>query len=122
MIERVLIVAAVAAGALVVAWLLRVRARRGVAVVDVSGLTAGPAVVVFTKDDCANCARTLERIGALGLPIRQIRAEDDPEALRSRGITGVPVTVFVDSAGRSRRQFAGLPPARLLRRAAASMS
>lgn len=119
MIERAVVVAGVAAAALLVAWLFRVRARRRVAMVDVAGLAAGPAVVIFTKDDCANCALTLERAVAVGLPAHQIRAEDDPEALRSRGVTGVPVTVFIDSAGRARHQFAGLPSMRSLRRAAA---
>lgn len=119
MIERALVVAGVAAAALLVAWLFRVRARRRMARVDVVGLAKGPVIVIFTKDDCANCALTLDRVAAVGLPVHQIRAEDDPEAFRSRGVAGVPVAVFIDSAGRARHQFAGLPSMRSLRRAAA---
>ena len=117
-IARLVIVAVVVGAALLIAWWRRVRAARHGPPIDVGGLVAGPAAVVFTRDDCATCGATLERVGGLGLPVRQVRAEDEPAALAERGITGVPLTVIVDGEGRARGQIGGLPSLRKLRRAA----
>jgi glutaredoxin len=114
---RLVVVGAIAAVALVVVWLLRRRAQRTGSPVDVTDLVTGRAAVVFTKDDCRTCVRTLERLRSLEIPVVQIRAEEHPGELASRAITGVPVTVIVDEDGASRGQFRGLPPVRSLRRA-----
>ncbi|MDH3538893.1 MAG: hypothetical protein OEP52_02760 [Acidimicrobiia bacterium] len=113
--------AIVVAGVAVVlgaAWLARRRAARRGFTLDVSGLLEGPGAIVFTKDDCATCVEMLGRLAALGLPIRQVRAEDEPGELEKRAVTSVPVTVIQDGEGRSRAQFRGLAPAGALRRAA----
>ncbi|MDH3606812.1 MAG: hypothetical protein OER12_07435 [Acidimicrobiia bacterium] len=85
--------------------------------VDVTGLAQGPAAIVFTRDNCTNCAAALEKVGGLGLSVRQVRAEDEPDELTSRGVSGVPTTVLIDSAGSVTGQFGGVPPRMALRRA-----
>jgi glutaredoxin len=117
-LTRVMIVAAAVAVALGAAWWARRWAARRGPVVDASGLLEGPGVVIFTKDDCATCVEMLERLATLDLPIRQVRAEDEPRELEKRSVTAVPVTVIQDGAGRPRAQFTGLAPTRPLRRAA----
>ena len=117
MAVRLGIILAVLAAALVVIWLLRRRADRTGSPIDVRELAAGRAAVVFTKDDCPTCDRTLQKLELLDIPIVRVRAEDRPDELESRHITGVPVTVVVDRTGQNRGQFRGLPPSVSLRRA-----
>ncbi|MGI9647175.1 MAG: hypothetical protein ACR2OI_01510 [Acidimicrobiia bacterium] len=116
-LARVLIVAAVLAAALGLAGWLRARAAGRGDPVDVSGLVDGPAIVVFTKDDCATCVAALERVSSLGLPIRQVRAEDEPDIFEERAVTAVPLTVVVNSDGSPGARFGGDPPRRPLQRA-----
>ncbi len=99
------------------AWWLRRRAARHGAPINVAGLMAGSGFVIFTKDECPACLATLERLTLFGLPIRQVREEDEAHELRNRGVTGVPITVVLDGNGRPCGQFAGLPKPRALRRA-----
>ncbi len=118
-LARILIVLSVSGLSLAVAWWLRARSDRSGEPIDVAGLLAGGGVIVFTKDDCSTCVTTLALLEALSVPVRRVRAEDEPDELEARGVTGVPVTVVVDTAGRPVAQFAGLPPGRALRRAVA---
>ena len=115
---QVAVVAAALAAALGTAWWARRSAARRGPAVDVTGLVVGPGVVIFTKDECITCAAALERVEGLGLPVRRVRAEDEPGTLEARGVTGVPVTVVVNQAGGACGRFAGLPARRPLRRAA----
>jgi len=85
--------------------------------VDVTGLVQGPAAIVFTRDNCSSCAAALEEVGGLGLPVRQVRAEDEPDELTSRGVSGVPTTVLIDKSGSVTGQFGGVPPRMALKRA-----
>lgn len=114
---RVLIVVAAAAAALGLAGWLRARASGRGDPVDVTGLANGPAIVVFTKDDCSTCVTALESVSSQGLPIRQVRAEDEPEVFEARGVTAVPLTVIIDAAGLPLARFGGNPPKRSLQRA-----
>jgi glutaredoxin len=114
---RIVLVLAVAALALVLAWWFRTRANRSGEPIDVSGLRSDAGVVIFTKDDCPSCVTTLGLLEAVAVPVRQVRAEEEPEAFEARRVTGVPVTVIVDGSGRSIAQFAGVPRARALERA-----
>jgi len=116
---RILIVLLVAASALAVAWWLRSRAVRSGDPIDVAGLREGAGVVIFTKDDCPTCVTMLALLETTVAPVRRVRAEDEPQELEARGVTGVPLTVVVDGAGRPIAQFAGVPPSRALRRAVA---
>lgn len=117
-LARVAIVGGVLVAALVLAWWARTLAARRGSPIDVTGLMQGPAVIVFTKDDCANCAAALELVEGLGLPVRQIRAEEEPRVLKERTVSAVPVTVVIDGSGRTRGQFGGVPSKRALDRAA----
>jgi hypothetical protein len=115
---RILIVAGAAAVALGLAGWLRARASGRGDPVDVSGLADGPAIVMFTKDDCSTCVTALERVSAQPLPVRQVRAEDEPEVFEARGVTAVPLTVIIDTAGKPIARYGGVPPTRSLQRAA----
>lgn len=115
---RVVIVVAAVAAALGVAGLSRRWAGRRGMPIEVSGLLEGPGAVIFTKDDCATCVEMLDRLATVGLPIRQVRAEEEPDELERRSVTAVPVTVIQDGAGRPRAQFRGMASASALRRAA----
>jgi len=114
---RVAVVVTLAVVALLVAWLARFLHSRRQNRLDVSGLISGPGVVVFTKDDCPNCAAVLELLDGDRVTVRQVRAEAEPEVFEKLAIEGVPITVVVASAGRRVAQFAGLPRAASLRRA-----
>ncbi|MEE9473142.1 MAG: thioredoxin family protein [Acidimicrobiia bacterium] len=114
---RVAVVVTLTVVALLVAWLARLLHSRRQTRLDVSGLISGPGVVVFTKDDCPNCAAVLELLDGDPVTVRQVRAEAEPEVFEKLAIEGVPITVVVASAGRRVAQFAGLPRAASLRRA-----
>lgn len=114
---RFAVVVVLAVVALLVAWLARFLHSRRQNRLDVSGLISGPGVVVFTKDDCPNCAAVLELLEGDPVTVRQVRAEAEPEVFEKLAIEGVPITVVVASAGRRVAQFAGLPRAASLRRA-----
>ena len=114
---RVAVVVTLAVVALLVAWLARFLHSRRQNRLDVSGLISGPGVVVFTKDDCPNCAAVLELLDGDPVTVRQVRAEAEPEVFEKLAIEGVPITVVVAEAGRRVAQFAGLPRAASLRRA-----
>ena len=116
-VVRLLVVGGVVVVGLTAIWVFRRRAERIGPPLALGDLAAGKAAVVFTKDDCPACIDTLRRLAGFDIPIRQVRAEDRPEELESRGIDGVPVTVLVDASGRIHGQFRGLPPKRALRRA-----
>ena len=116
-VGRLLVVGAVVVTGLVVIWAFRRQAERSGPPVDVVGLVEGRTAVVFTKDDCPTCLRALDRLDGLGIRVHQVRAEEQPEELESRGIDGVPVTVLIDGAGQVQGQFRGLPPRGALRRA-----
>ena len=115
---RVVIVVVGVAAALAVAGLSRRSAGRRGMPIEVSGLLEGPGVVIFTKDDCATCVEMLDRLAPVGLPIRQVRAEEEPDELAVRSVTAVPLTVIQDGTGRPRAQFRGLASVGALRRAA----
>lgn len=111
--------ALVAAAVLGAVWLLaRWWAGRGrSSAVDVSGLMSGAGVVIFTRDDCINCEQALAEIELVGVATRRVRLEEEPELAAAAGVEGVPMTVVVDGAGRSRAQFGGKLDRRRLRRA-----
>lgn len=115
-VVRVVVVAVGTLVALLVAWVARaIYIKRGRAV-DVKSLISGPGVVVFTKDDCPNCAAVLAMLKPTGVKIHQVRAEAQPEVFAKLGIEGVPITVVVSGSGNTAAQFSGLPrPARLRR-------
>lgn len=116
--ERLVVVAVVLAGAAALAWWFRLKATRRGEPVDVGSLGLASGAVVFTRDQCSNCARVMRLVEELAIPIRQVRIEEEPEVFERLGVTAVPLTVVTDTTGSSRYQFAGVPSLRSLRRAA----
>ena len=114
---RIAVVAVLAVAGLLAAWLARSLHNKRQKRLDVSGLISGPGVVVFTKDDCPNCAAVLKLLEPSSLTLRQVRAEAEPEVFEQLAVDGVPITVVVADGGRNVGQFAGLPTAMSLRRA-----
>ncbi len=113
---RVAVVAIGAALALLVAWIVRAVYNKRARTLNVQSLISGPGVVVFTKDDCPNCAAVLAMLKPTGAQVRQVRAEAEPEVFAELGVEGVPITVVVSESGDTAAQFSGLPrPARLRR-------
>ena len=117
-IGRIVVVIMALGAALAAAWWFRrVAARRGEPI-DVASLGARSCAVVFTRDQCPNCARVLGILEELELPVRQIRIEDHQDVFERLGIAAVPLTVLTDGAGRGVAQFGGVPRPWVLRRAA----
>lgn len=115
---QIALVAVALGGGLTVAWWFRRAAARRGHPVDVSTLAAPSSAVVFTRDQCSNCARVLGLLEELGMKVRHIRIEDEQDVFERLGVTAVPLTVLTDRAGRAVAQFGGVPRSRVLRRAA----
>lgn len=127
MVERLLILAAVALGvALVWAGLRAWRARRVARLAGEAPLAGivppgRPAVVAFTSPGCAECrsrqAPALARLEAeLGdaVTVRTLAAPDHPDLAGRLGILTVPATVVLDARGAVRQLNLGFAPAERL--------
>jgi thiol-disulfide isomerase/thioredoxin len=128
MLERALVVLALAA-AVVAIWVLvrlwrawrlrRLRAARPLADLAPAGR---PAVIAFSTPNCADCrhrqapalARLAARLGD-GATIRTLSAPDHPALVRQLGILTAPATVVVDADGRVRHLNLGYAPEARLR-------
>ena len=85
--------------------------------VDISGLGLPPGLIVFTSTACTRCKEVLATAKALGVPLREVTYELEPDLQESAGVTGVPLTLVVDAEGTLVTQIAGAVSARRLRRA-----
>lgn len=112
---RVILVAGVLVIAAIVAYLSRRRPPH--APVDIAGLGFGPGLVVFTSTECRRCKLVLTAAKATGAPLREVTYELESSLQERAGVTGVPLTIVVDSVGEPTAQFAGLVGERRLRRA-----
>lgn len=85
--------------------------------IDVAGLVLPPGLVVFTSTNCHRCKDVLAVARSVDAPLREVTFELESELQERAGVTGVPLTVVIDSSGAVVSQFAG--PVRLgsLRRA-----
>jgi len=111
---------ALVVGVLAIAALVAVISRHRVSyhnALDIEGAGFSPGLVVFTSTDCRRCKEALEVAKATGAPLREVTYELEAGLQERLGVTGVPLTVVVDSAGRSVAQFAGSLHPRRLRRA-----
>lgn len=86
---------------------------------DIEGAGFDPGLVVFTSTDCRRCKEVLRVAKASGAPLREVTYELEAALQERLGVTGVPLTLVVDSAGRTVAQFAGSVHPRRLRRALA---
>ena len=104
---RVLVVVGVAAVALLAAVIWRRRSEPAHPPVDAAGLLTGPGIVIFTRKDCSNCEQALAIVGAQGVPVREVRLEQEPEVAERAGVEGVPLAVIIGAAGTQTAQLAG---------------
>ena len=79
-----------------------------------------PGIVLFTSTDCSTCKQTISRIEQSGISFREITHELEPHRFESWGISGVPLTVVLDSASVVVDLITGVPSLRRIRRAAQS--
>ena len=112
---RVVLIAAVVAGAAITAYVSRRSPQH--APVNITGLGFGPGLVVFTSTECRRCKLVLAAAKATGAPLREVTFELESAVQERAGVTGVPVTLVVDAAGEATAQFAGLVGEKRLRRA-----
>ncbi len=121
--ERLLVVAVVVAGALVVAAVARRRAtvavRSGVSVPrhvhrhELAGPDAPWLVLAFTSSTCRTCADVIDQVHALasaGVAVMIADEHTDAAIHRRYGIDSVPIVVIADADGAIRESFVG--PAR----------
>ena len=89
-VVRILLVAAVAGGALVVAWWANGRATRRVARMEVDTGGFSGRVLLFTDAACGSCdvARTV--LDATGVEYAEVTYREHSEGMRAAGISAVP--------------------------------
>ena len=86
---------------------------------DIEGAGFDPGLVIFTSTDCRRCKEVLEVAKATGAPLREVTYELEAGLQERLGVTGVPLTLVVDSTGKAAAQFAGSIHPRRLGRALA---
>lgn len=85
----------------------------------VSGLDVDAAVIAFTSTDCPTCRKMMRRLGDLGVPIREVTHELEPDRFEAAGVEGVPLIVVMTPGGSPTQQLAGTVSTARLRRAVA---
>lgn len=84
-----------------------------------TGLPAG--IVIFTSTECSSCKDALAEVRNAGVPLREVTWELERATFESVGVTAVPLTLVVDSAGTVLDQIVGVPRRRRLLRAVAAL-
>ena len=111
--ERLAIALAVAALALLIAWMLQRRRRPPVAGprltvpervdrADFRGARAPWLLAVFTNHDCETCGAVWDRVQGLGggtIDTREVRYEIDPDLYERYGVDACPLVILVDTDG-----------------------
>lgn len=107
MIERVILVGAVAAVVVVAIVVLRrrpiVRARE----VEPAGLP--PGIYLMTSDGCDTCARARETLTRRKVAYTELSWEKNPEAFDRLGVDAVPSVLRIDEGGRGTWWRGGVP-------------
>lgn len=107
MIERVLLVAAVALVVVVAIVVLRrrpiVRARE----VEAAGLP--PGIYLMTSDGCDTCARARQVLTRRSVAYTELSWEKNPEVFDQIGVDAVPSVLRIDEGGRGTWWRGGVP-------------
>lgn len=135
MLERLLLVLAVALLAAGIAFLLRMRTRRRIARLTGETLAAdvarrfqiaGPSIIYFSGPHCAPCSRQASILAELardtGVQVITVDAARETALAGTFHIMTIPATVVVDSAQRLRAVNLGLQPRTTLERQLAQPS
>lgn len=112
---RVVLVAVVVGAAVVAGRVWTRRSAPRHQPVDLSGLGLPAGVVLFTSTDCGNCAEARRRVEELDVPVREVTWELEADTFRRAGVDAVPLVAFLDAAGRTVTQVAGIPSRAALR-------
>lgn len=108
MIERIVLVGALAVVVVVAIVVLRrrpiVRARE----VEAAGLP--PGIYLLTSDGCDTCARAREVLTRRRVAYTELSWEKNPEAFEQIGVDAVPSVVRIDEGGRGTWWRGGVPP------------
>lgn len=113
---RLLLVGGVFAGAAGIAYLSRRRFSMHPEL-DLDGVEFSSGLVVFTSTECRRCRVVLAAAKSTGAPLREVTYEIEANLQEQLGVTGVPLTLVIDRAGKPVAQFAGLVSSRTLGRA-----
>jgi predicted DsbA family dithiol-disulfide isomerase len=107
---RAIVVAVVVVVALGIAGFTRTRERHRAArsPVDLTGIEG--RVVLFSDVACSRCDIVRAHLEGIGAPFTEVAFDADPDAVRRSGVTGVPLVVIRDAAGREVTRFAGVVP------------
>ena len=119
-VVRLAIVGLIVLAAAGIAWLIGRYRQPPHPSVTVGEVGDRPGVLMFTSTTCSTCKDAIARLEEVGVPFREVTNDLEPQRLEAWGIVAVPVTVVVDADSRVVETFSGVPPARSLRRAAAS--
>jgi hypothetical protein len=85
----------------------------------VVGLGFDAAIIAFTSTDCSNCRKVMRRLSKLGVPVREVAYELEPQHFEEAGVEGVPLVVVTKRDGTRSAQFGGSVGKVRLRRALA---
>ncbi len=116
-VARVLVVAAITAAALAIAFAApRLSARRAErSPLDLRGIDGG--IILFTDRSCQRCRRVRAMLADLGIDPVEYAYEDHPGDWDRVGVSAVPLLVIRGADGTVTGTIAGLPSRRRLRRA-----
>lgn len=115
-LPRLILILGVVGGAAAVAYLSRRRFSTHPSL-DLEGVEFAPGLVVFTSTNCRRCKVVLSAAKSTGAPLREVTYEIEAGLQERLGVTGVPLTLVIDKAGRPTAQYAGLVGSRRLSRA-----
>ncbi len=105
MIERALIVVAVAVVAVAIVWVIRGRPAERASVA--SDLGPFPAVLFFGDATCASCVPVRAALDSAGVAYRSIAWETDAATFERLGVEEVPTVWAVDHRGAVRHEVRG---------------
>lgn len=114
---RVVLVAIVAIGAIVVGRSADRWQRPHHPPVRLAGMDLPPGVIAFTSTQCDNCKRVMATLRTIAAPVREVTHDLESQLFAAAGVEAVPLIVVTNADGDVIRQLAGTPSARSIRRA-----
>ncbi len=117
---EIAVIAAIGAAAIAAGLVATRRRRRVQPPADLSGFDFDAAIVAFTSTDCSTCRKVMQRVGALGVAVREVTYELESPSFEKAGVDGVPLVVVLTPRQEPSAQFGGAVSRRRLQRAVAA--